>query len=172
MPPALTPMEDPDYGTPVTPIGQGGTGKWMAIIALAVLAGFGAYRWQGPSSAMAAWTTDWDKGLQTFETTGKPILALFTADWCPACKDLESSVLCDSNVYRRLNSLFTLVKVDLTDRGGPGMSSAQTYNVRGIPTLILFDNKGRELDRMTGGRDAASFLQWAEDGHRRATEAK
>ena len=40
----------------------------------------------------------------------------------------------------------------------PGMAS--DYAVRGVPTMILVDDEGKELSRLVGPRTKADIMEW------------
>ena len=71
-----------------------------------------------------------------------PVLVDFYADWCAPCKIMAPSVdqLAAENQGRLL-----VAKLD-TDRAP---QTAQSFNIRGIPTTILF-RAGKEANRLTG----------------------
>lgn len=136
--------------------------KWLGaaiVFAVACLAW-----WQfGPGFAMGgSWIADWDRGIDAAEKSGKPLLVLFTADWCPPCKTLKNEVLAKSGVMARLKADFTLVKVDLTDRAGPNNRIAADYGVRGIPCLIMFNTRGEQVGRLVGAPSAEHLLLWVD----------
>jgi protein disulfide-isomerase len=149
--------------TPQTPDPQpkdtgGGVNTFLTIALLGIIA-FGAWRYFGPKSAMAGWSHDWDSAVAQSKTTGKPALVLFTADWCGPCRQLKSEVLSDATVKTTIETRFTPVIVDLSDRGGPNDRIAQDYGVQGIPTLIQFDARGKELKR-THGMSPDELVAW------------
>jgi len=156
------PQSDEAYEDSSPP--QGGN-SLTRIVTIAVLAAacFIGWRYFGPRDALATagWTNDWDSAVQQSRASGKPALVLFTADWCPPCKQLKAGTLSDPNVQEYLRKNHTLVGVDLSDRAGEGNDRARECNVRFIPTLILYDRNGREVAR-TGGLPARSFIEWLE----------
>lgn len=83
---------------------------------------------------------------EDFERTvlqaGSPVLVDFYADWCAPCKMVAP--LMDELAHEGTGRLL-VVKVD-TDQS-PGI--AQRYQIRSIPTVILFVG-GREVDRSLG----------------------
>lgn len=83
---------------------------------------------------------------EEFETTvlgtKAPVLVDFYADWCAPCKAMAP--LLDEIARERTGSLL-VAKVD-TDRA-PGL--AQRFQIRGIPTLVLFRD-GEEVGRSVG----------------------
>ncbi len=148
----------PDLGTPpepdYTPAAAPGWIKPVAIVAVLVLLGAGLSTWKshwsGPSGD---WEYDFDAGLDRAQSLRKPMLVLYTADWCPPCQELKRTVLGNPLVMEPLKERYVLVKVDLTDRTSfnPNIALAAQYEIAGIPTVILYDSDGEEVDRVVGG---------------------
>src|SRR5687768_6363844 len=82
--------------------GPTGTAKTIFIVLL-VLAAIGIYRKWGPSSAMAGWQPNWEKGVDESQAKKKPILVLFSADWCAACNHFQDNVLSRREVTDKLD---------------------------------------------------------------------
>lgn len=71
-----------------------------------------------------------------------PVLVDFTAVWCGPCKMLDPIV---KQLADDWSGKVKVVKLDVDDN--PGL--AMTYQVMGVPTLMLFVN-GQPSERVTG----------------------
>jgi thiol:disulfide interchange protein len=132
----------------------------IAVIAI-VIALLGAWHYLRPSHALAngEWISDWHQAVEKSQATGKPALVLFTADWCPSCRQFESSTLSDSAVKKHLADNYTLVVVDLTKQEGPNLDRARECGVTGIPTIIRYGRDNKEIAR-SHGMSPNELLDW------------
>ena len=71
-----------------------------------------------------------------------PVLVDFYADWCQPCRILSPTV---KKVAEKLGDQVKVIKINV-DRN---KSVSQQYNIRSIPTLVLF-HKGNVLWRQAG----------------------
>jgi len=87
------------------------------------------------------------------------IIIDFFADWCIPCKELDALTFSDVSIITEL-SKFKAFKVDMTKS-----LSAETevirnkFNVIGMPTVLIIDSKGNEVERVTGFMNAKEFLK-------------
>ena len=89
----------------------------------------------------AAILTLTDQNFDT-QTAGKIVLVDFWASWCAPCR-LMAPVL--NEVSDELGAEAFVGKIDIQQY----QSIAQRFNVRNIPTMILFKN-GKEVNRFVG----------------------
>ena len=88
------------------------------------------------------WISDLDAGLKTAKDEGRPIVMDFWAVWCGPCSAFAP-------IFEKLQQeyyhdfIFAKVNVDENPK------TPAKYGVRGIPTLILF-NQGKEVDKVVG----------------------
>ncbi len=88
------------------------------------------------------WMLTQDSFDRTIAETDIPVLVDFYADWCGPCKMMAPSV--DQLAAARTGSaLVAKLNTDLAQ------ATSQRFNVRGIPTTIVFRD-GKEAKRVTG----------------------
>jgi len=123
--------------------------------------GAGLVRWTEPENAAA-----------TAQSSGKPILYDFTAEWCAPCKMLDRDGWADSEVAALVNESFVAARiVDRTREDGKNSPSIdelqQRYRVSAFPTLVVAAPDGREIAIAQGFNGKAAliaFLQGARTG--------
>jgi len=82
-----------------------------------------------------------------------PVLVDFWAAWCGPCRAMAPHF---ERAARELRDSVRLVKVNTEE--APQL--AARYNIRAIPTLVLFRN-GVEEKRMSGALDSGALARWA-----------
>jgi thioredoxin-like negative regulator of GroEL len=125
-------------------------GAGAAAVQAATVSGASSVAWQAPLGAPAL-----DALIRTSQGAGKPLLLYWGAAWCPPCNQLEATL------FRRPDfvALTRRVVAVHLDGDSPGAQKiAARYQVRGYPTLVVFDPRGRELTRLPGEVDAALVL--------------
>lgn len=98
------------------------------------------------------WLVDLDKAYAESQKTGKPILANFTgSDWCGWCKRLTKSVFVHDEFKSWAKDNVVLLELDFPRRKQlpekyqkQNRGLQQAFQVRGYPTVWLFDLKKDE----------------------------
>ncbi|MDF1879910.1 thioredoxin TrxC [Sulfurimonas sp. MAG313] len=89
---------------------------------------------------------------QHIEKNDIPLIIDFWAPWCGPCKTMGPNFEQSS---RNFKSKVRFAKVNTEAE----QSLGGHFNIRSIPTLVLFKN-GKELDRVSGALDANALSQW------------
>ena len=68
-------------------------------------------------------------------------VSLYSAPWCGSCQTVKQS----------LNTICTNdLEIEILDVDTLGMQALSKVGIKGIPSLILYDNQGNEIKRKSG----------------------
>ena len=98
--------------------------------------------------------------LAIAKKSNQPAVLDFYADWCVACKEMDTFTFTDTKVKAAL-SQFRLIRVDVTSNDRAVKQLLKHYSVVAPPTLLFFNNQGQETTkaRIVGSLNAKDFLQ-------------
>jgi putative thioredoxin len=81
----------------------------------------------------------------------EPIIAMFTASWCPPCKVMKP-------MLRQVSSSRNDFKLSIIDIDA-NIDLAKRFSVRSVPTILLFKD-GKPIERYRGGFSPSVFNGW------------
>ena len=94
-----------------------------------------------------------------FETevvkANKPTLVDFWAEWCGPCKAIAPAL---ESLAETMDSKLTVAKINIDDNP----QTPSTYNVRGIPTLIIFQ-AGEVIATKIGALPPNKLSEWVDE---------
>ena len=126
-------------------------------IAFSVLLVVVAVYWLIPSEKQSIEWQPYTASLSTIHNEAKIID--FYADWCIPCKELDAMTFSDPKVIAEARR-FKAFKADMTKSLSDEVSSLRTkYNIIGVPTVLIINSKGEEVQRITGFINSAEFLK-------------
>jgi thiol:disulfide interchange protein DsbD len=121
--------------------------KRVVGIAAVVIAAWAVVPQRAESSI--AWQPLELTSLDIARLSGKPAVVDFVADWCIPCKEMERTTFRDPQV-RQQAERFAMFIADITSESEQMDDLVDRYEVRGVPTVIVFDRSGTEVQRFVG----------------------
>ena len=100
---------------------------------------------------MATLTTTDEKFEQDVLKASGPVLVDFWAEWCGPCKALAPKL---EEIATEFQGKMTVMKVNIDENP----DSPAKYGVRGIPTMILFNN-GQNVDQIVGNHPKENIVE-------------
>ncbi|MBI4516118.1 MAG: thioredoxin fold domain-containing protein [Deltaproteobacteria bacterium] len=124
----------------------------LTAIALALWLG-----WPPPAESAIAWRQLDSAVLQTARAGNRPVVLDFGAEWCLPCRDMARTTFVDRQVVQAA-ARFEMVHADVTEENEQNQALLEQFDVRGVPTLLVFDAGGKEVARMVGYTSAEELL--------------
>ena len=90
------------------------------------------------------------ESFQQIINSGKPVLVDFFATWCGPCKAMSPII---ESVAKDMQGNARILKIDVDKN----KSIAAKYNIRAVPTLLIFKN-GDVVWKHSGGIDKKSLV--------------
>ncbi len=93
------------------------------------------------------------------QSSSKPVMLDFYADWCTSCKEMERNTFSDAEVSKALEQ-FTLLQVDVTANTDDDIALLKHFELVGPPGILFFGAQGAELPelRVIGYQPPIKFL--------------
>jgi thiol:disulfide interchange protein DsbD len=93
------------------------------------------------------------------EISGRGVIIDFYADWCIPCKELDALTFSDPEVIA-LSKEFETYKADMTKSLSPEVESLrERFKIIGVPTVLILNSNGEEVERITGFVNAKEFYK-------------
>ncbi|WP_022977206.1 thioredoxin family protein [Nevskia ramosa] len=137
--------------------------KWLrygayALVPVALYFGYVEVQTRRGMAAMAATELQFRPlaaALVQAKAAGKPVLADFSAIWCPTCRRLHTEVFSDPAVKAAINAGYVLSGIDYESAEAPAFMAK--YDVSSFPSLLVLDGDGALLRKLPITFDPAAF---------------
>ncbi|HVT04588.1 MAG TPA: cytochrome c biogenesis protein CcdA [Thermoanaerobaculia bacterium] len=139
------------------PSGRGRSLSWTCATVLLIAAVW--CFWPRTHGEEMSWVRFDDAALAKAKGASKPVMIDFYADWCTPCKELDAHTFTDTAVAREAER-FVRLKADLTKENDATVKAVSTrFSIIGVPTVVLLDGSGNEIDRLTGFEAPGPFAE-------------
>jgi thiol:disulfide interchange protein DsbD len=100
-----------------------------------------------------------DTALAQARQKGQTVMLDFYADWCVACKELETFTFSDPQVQKRLGNV-VLLQADVTANTTADKDLLKRFSLFGPPGMVFFDGTtaNRVVHKVVGYQNASDFL--------------
>lgn len=131
----------------------------LGIFVFAMSQSFTSKSQTAAASSSLTWLRTEESGFIEAKNAGKPILIDMWAEWCEACKKMDTSTFIDPAVVNELSENWIVVKLDLTESNDANDAVQEKYGLQGLPTLVLVPPSGDITQRQNiAGYVSASGL--------------
>jgi thiol-disulfide isomerase/thioredoxin len=94
------------------------------------------------------------EAFEAARAANKPVFLYWGAKWCPPCQQLKSSVFSRADFMAKSKE-FVAVYLDGDDPGA--QKWGERFHVSGYPTVVILRPDQKEIMRIAGGMDLASY---------------
>jgi thioredoxin 1 len=123
------------------------------------------------AAALPMFGSDFPKGSPDFKSSqaqvnaaakksGKPMILVFSAVWCPPCQAMKKEVF-PSPAVQALHDKFEWAYLDVDDQ--KNAKAGAEFEVKGIPHFQFLDKDGKVLGKQIGGASPTDFAKTLND---------
>jgi len=109
------------------------------------------------------------KALEEAKTENKPVIAVFSAIWCPPCQMMKKNVY-PSKEIEAYHDKFVWAYIDTDEESNA--ADAAKYKVSGIPHIQFISSTGEAIDQQIGASSAEAFAKTLDGVLKKADKAK
>jgi thioredoxin-related protein len=110
-------------------------------------------------------STSFDAASKAAKASGKPMVVVFSASWCPPCQAMKKDVYPSAEV-KPWHDRFQWVYLDVDQDANAAL--ADKFGVSGIPHIEFLDKNGKSVGQQVGGMTAADFAKRLENVAKKA----
>lgn len=100
--------------------------------------------------------TSYADALKASKESGKPVVMIFSAAWCPPCQANKHNVY-PSAAVQRFHDKFVWAYLDADNEAN--VPAMQKFGVTGIPHIQFLDKGGKSLGNAVGGTTPEEFAK-------------
>lgn len=144
-------------------VGFRGVQRWFisfsTVLVILFLAGVTLFAYKNVAEEKTigkiSFYTDYDKGLDAALKSGRPVMLVFSASWCGACKQMVKNVFSHDDVANASTQLVNIyIDVDKAKR-----QLVNEYEVRYVPSVFFLDYSGETIIQVADRRSPNDFIE-------------
>lgn len=109
------------------------------------------------NTAVQFMAADWDTAKNKAFAEGKLYFVDFDASYCATCRNMDQSTYMSSQLANYIDQNVVALRVDVQDFDGVMWS--QQYEVEALPTMLIFDEKGKLVKKIVGYQSASDLIK-------------
>lgn len=102
-------------------------------------------------------SSDWETAQNEAERAEKLFFVDFDASYCASCRTMDESTYQDPALASFIEENVVALRLDVQDFDGVMWS--QKYEVEALPTMLIFNEKGKLVKRLVGYKSAQALLK-------------
>ncbi|MEO1204518.1 MAG: thioredoxin family protein, partial [Pseudomonadota bacterium] len=132
---------------------SGGSNPLKPLASVSLGGGIAAQEEQHLEFVRIKTVDDLDREIAAAAAAGKTVMLDFYADWCVSCIEMEEYTFITDQVQAALANTVPL-QADVTKNDDEDQALLKRFGVFGPPTIIFFDDAGRQLE----GYEVVGFM--------------